>query len=168
MKFSMFHKETHDPKYRDDPYRAVNFKQDENGFLICPEGRKFEHLCDRHIKGNKYGRTEEIYKCESCEGCKRQAECKKGEGDRTIKMNREMTAIHNEVLNNLKSELGISLRINRSIQAEGTFGSIKWNRSYKRAQRRGIESVIWEFYLISIGFNLYKYHNKKLRATIAA
>ncbi|MGN1445245.1 MAG: transposase [Eubacteriales bacterium] len=73
-----------------------------------------------------------------------------------------------EVLSNLQSELGARLTTNRSIQAEGTFGSIKWNRSYKRAKRRGIESVILEFTLISIGFNLYKYHNKKSRMSKAA
>lgn len=168
MKFTMFEKETKDKKYIANPYRATNFKCDENGNLLCPEGRKFEYLYDRQVKGNKYGRTEEIYKCESCYGCQRRGECSKGNGDRTIRMNRELTTIHNEVLNNLKSDLGITLRTNRSIQAEGAFGSIKWNRSYKRAQRRGIESIILEFTLISIGFNLYKYHNKKARAKIAA
>lgn len=83
-------------------------------------------------------------------------------------MNQELTSIHKEVLSNLQSELGARLTTNRSIQAEGTFGSIKWNRSYKRAKRRGIESVILEFTLISIGFNLYKYHNKKSRMSKAA
>ena len=168
MKFTMFEKETKDKKYIDSPYRAANFQCDETGNLLCPEGRKFEYLCDRHVRDNKYGRTEEIYKCESCDGCQRRAECSKGSGDRTIRMNRELTAIHNEVLNNLKSDLGITLRTNRSIQAEGAFGSIKWNRSYKRAQRRGIKSIILEFTLISIGFNLYKYHNKKMRLEKAA
>jgi len=168
MKFTMFEKETKDTRYREDPYRATNFKRDEQGNLICPEGRKFEYLYDRHIRGNQYGRTEELYKCESCVGCSRKAECSKGNSDRTIRMNRELTAIHKEVLNNLKSDMGITLRTNRSIQAEGAFGSIKWNRSYKRAQRRGIESIILEFTLISIGFNLYKYHNKKSRAEKAA
>lgn len=168
MKFTIFEKQTKDKKYIENPYRAENFKRDESGNLICPDGRRFEHLCDRHIRGNKYGRTEEIYKCESCDGCHKRAECSKGNGDRTIHMSRELTAIHNEVLNNLKSDLGITLRTNRSIQAEGTFGSIKWNRSYKRAQRRGVESIILEFTLISIGFNLYKYHNKKMRLRKAA
>ena len=46
------------------------------------------------------------------------------------------------------------------IQAEGTYGSVKWNRSYKRAFRRGLKDVILEFTLIAIGFNLWKYHNK--------
>lgn len=168
MKFTMFEKETKDAKYRDDPYRAVNFKQDEEGNLLCPEGRRFEYLCNRHVKGNQYGRTEELYKCESCEGCPKRADCCKGTGDRTIRMNRELTSIHNEVISNLKSELGIALRTNRSIQAEGTFGSIKWNRSYKRAQRRGLESIILEFSLIAIGFNLYKFYNKKFRPAKAA
>lgn len=168
MKFTMFEKETKDAKYQDDPYRAVNFKRDETGTLLCPEGRKFEYMCDRPVRGNKYGRTEELYKCESCEGCPRKAECTDGKGDRTFSMNRELTAIHNDVISNLKSELGIELRTNRSIQAEGAFGSIKWNRSYKRAQRRGLESIILEFTLISIGFNLYKFYNKKNRAEKAA
>ena len=136
--------------------------------MICPEGRRFEFLGTRPVRGNKYGRTEEIYECESCDGCPHRSECCKGDRDRRIQMNRELTAIHKEVIDNLKSDLGIQLRINRSVQAEGAFGSIKWNRSYKRAQRRGIESVILEFTLISIGFNLYKYHNKKMRALSAA
>ena len=51
MKFTMFEKKTKDTKYKDDPYRAVNFKQDENGTLLCPAGRKFEYLYDRHVKG---------------------------------------------------------------------------------------------------------------------
>lgn len=168
MKFTMYEKECKDKKYRDDPYRAVNFNQAEDGTLICPEGRRFEFLGTRPVRGNKYGRTEEIYECESCDGCPHRSECCKGDRDRRIQMNRELTAIHKEVIDNLKSDLGIQLRINRSVQAEGAFGSIKWNRSYKRAQRRGIESVILEFTLISIGFNLYKYHNKKMRALSAA
>ena len=45
-------------------------------------------------------------------------------------MNRELTAIHREVLENLESVHGALLRMNRSIQAEGVFGIIKWDRSY--------------------------------------
>lgn len=49
--------------------------------------------------------------------------------------------------------------MNRSIQAEGTFGIIKCNKSFKRLRRKGLENVILEFTLIACGFNLYKYHN---------
>lgn len=168
MKFTMFEKETKDEKYINDPYRAVNFKRDENGTLICPNGRPFVFSHNHHIKGNQYGRTEEIYKCVSCDGCPEKDKCSKTGGDRTIRMNRELTSIHKEVIENLKSELGIRLRINRSIQAEGTFGSIKWNRSYKRTRRRGLDTIILEFTLVSVGFNLYKYHNKRNRIASAA
>ena len=51
-------------------------------------------------------------------------------------MNRELTAIHREVIENLESIHGALLRMNRSIQAEGVFGIIKWDRSYKRLFRR--------------------------------
>ena len=110
-----------------------------------------------------------MYECEDCTDCPYKEQCcKRAEGNRTIRMNRELTAIHEEVRRNLSSIHGAMLCMIRSIQAEGTFGSMKWNRSYKRAFRRGIESVILEFTLIAIGFNLYKYHNKRHRQEAAA
>ena len=168
MKFTMFEKETKSDKYRNNPYRATNFKRDEEGNLICPNGKKFLFKMNRHIKGNKYGRTEEIYECENCEGCPNRSECCKGKGNRTIRMNQELSSFHEEVINNLESIHGALLCMNRSIQSEGTFGVIKWDRSYKRLFRRGKENVLLELTLISCGFNLYKYHNKKNRAQIAA
>ena len=169
MKFTMFEKETKNEKYRSNPYRAVNFKRDEKGNMICPNGRKFIFKCSRAVKGNRYGRNEELYECESCEGCPYKAECcKSAKGNRTVRINRELTSFHREVISNLKSIHGALLCMNRSIQSEGTFGIIKWNRSYKRFFRRGKENVILEFTLISCGYNLYKYHNKKNRQLLAA
>lgn len=57
--------------------------------------------------------------------------------------------------------------MNRSIQAEGAFGGIKWNKGHKRLRRRGIEGVILELGLVSC-FNLYKYHLRKLAMQKAA
>ena len=169
MKFTMFEKETKDKKYRDNPYRSVNFKQDADGTLVCPNQRKFILKNTQAVRGNKYGRTEEVYECESCEGCSHKEKCcPRAKGNRQIQMNRELTAIHQEVIENLSSIHGALLCMNRSIQSEGTFGVMKWDRSYKRAFRRGLESVILEFYLISCGFNLYKYHNKTHRNMLCA
>lgn len=69
--------------------------------------------------------------------------------------------MHQEVLENLQSIHGALLRMNRSIQAEGTFGFIKYERWYKRIVRRGQESVKLELILVSIGHNRYKFHNKQ-------
>lgn len=71
--------------------------------------------------------------------------------------------MHKEVIENLESIHGALLRMNRSIQAEGTFGIIKNNRNYKRIVRKGIKSVKLEIFLVSIGHNLYKYYNKKMK-----
>ena len=119
---------------------------------------------DEAVRGNKYGRTEELYVCENCAGCTLREKCFKGKGNRVVRLNRELTSIHEEVMANLECTHGMLLMMNRCIQSEGTFGSIKWNRWYKRALRRGIDSVKLEFMLIACGFNLYKYHNKKIKA----
>ncbi|MFR3882280.1 MAG: transposase [Lachnospiraceae bacterium] len=49
-----------------------------------------------------------------------------------------------------------------------TFGIIKNDRWYKRIVRRGIKSVLLEVFLVSIGHNLYKYHNKQKKVATAA
>ena len=160
MKFTMFAKETDDKKYRDDPYRVKNFKIDIDGDMICPNGKKFKYLYSKPVKYNRYGRTEEVYECENCADCPYVKECKKGNSNRKVILNEELSSFHEEVLSNLNSTHGGLLRMNRSIQAEGIFGIIKWDKGYKRAKRRGIKQLILEFTLIAIGFNLYKYHNK--------
>ena len=164
MKFTMYEKTVKNAAYREDPFRAVNFKRNESGQLVCPNGKAFTHYADTPIRGNKYGRTEELHICSDCTDCPYRQQCYKGKGDqRVIRLNRELTQFHEEVLNNLECVHGALLRMNRSIQAEGTYGIIKWDRSYKRAFRRGLDYVILEFTMISCGFNLYKYHNKKMK-----
>ena len=167
MKFPMFKKETEDKKYRDNPYRAVNFPFNENGNPVCPNGKEFHFMYTKAVKNNKYGRREEVYQCEDCSNCSLKENCTTAQGNRTIRLNQELTSFHQEVLNNLNSTKGALLRMNRSIQAEGAFGTIKWNRDYKRARRKGLKGVIFELSLISCGFNLHKYHLKK-RAQLSA
>ena len=117
---------------------------------------------------NQYGRQEEVYTCEDCSGCPYVKECKKTDKNRTIRLNEELTSFHKEVIENLESIHGALLRMNRSIQAEGTFGIMKNDRWYKRIVRKGIDSVKLEIFLVAIGQNLYKYHNKKMRLSKVA
>ena len=96
-------------------------------------------------------------------------QCKKTDKNRTVRINAELSSMHQEVLDNLESIHGALLRMNRSIQAEGTFGIMKYDRWYKRIVRRSLDSVRrpdsvrLELFLVSIGHNLYKYHNKRMR-----
>ena len=168
MKFTMYEKESKDAKYRNNPYRACNFAIDHEGYMVCPNGKRFYFLKTAPIKGNQYGRTEEYYQCENCEGCPHREQCHKSKNNRVVRLSEELTQFHEEVLGNLNSIHGALLRMNRSIQAEGAFGGIKWNRSYKRLRRRGLEGVILELGLVSCGFNMHKYHLKQQAMRCAA
>ncbi len=168
MKFTMYEKESKNIKYHNDPYRAVNFRIDENGNLLCPNNKKFHYVYSRPIKGNKYGRTEEFYQCEECANCSHKEKCCKCKGNRIVRINEELTAFHKEVLDNLNCIHGALLRMNRSIQSEGANGIIKWNRSYTRARRRGLNAMNLEIAMICCGFNLHKFHLKKIAIRKAA
>ena len=133
-----------------------------------PKREKFYLQYRKNVKGNKYGRQEEVYQSEDCSECPYAEQCKKTDKNRTVKINRELTAMHQEVVKNLESIKGALLRMNRSIQAEGIFGILKNDRWYKKIVRRGIKSVLLEVFLVSIGHNLYKYHNKQKKVAAAA
>jgi len=100
--------------------------------MRCPNGKAFHLQYRQHVKGNQYGRQEEVYQCEDCSGCPYAERCKKTDKNRTVRINHELTAMHKEVIENLESIHGALLRVNRSIQAEGAFGVMKNDRWYKR------------------------------------
>ena len=110
----MYEKESKNIKYHNDSYRAVNFRVDQNGDLICPNNRKFHYAYSRPIKGNNMGER----------------------GNCIVRINEELTTFHKEVLNNLNCIHRALLRMNRSIQSEGTNGIIKWNRLYEEDRNR--------------------------------
>lgn len=60
-----------------NPYRAVNFHIDETGTLRCPNGRAFRFFYRQHVRGNHFGRQEEVYQCEDCTGCPYAPDCKR-------------------------------------------------------------------------------------------
>ena len=136
--------------------------------MRCPNDKAFHFLYRTNVRGNQYGRKEELYECEDCSGCPYAEKCKKTDKNRAVRINQELTSMHQEVIENLESIHGALLRMNRSIQAEGTFGIMKNDRWYKRIVRRGIHSVKLEVLLVAIGHNLYKYQKKKMRNRTAA
>ena len=115
MKFPMFKKETKDRKYHEDPFRAVNFRIDEQGVMRCPNDKAFHFLCRKDVRGNQYGRKEELYECEDCSGCPYAKKCKKTDKNRTVRINQELTSMHQEVIENLESIHGALLRMNLSL-----------------------------------------------------
>ncbi len=69
-------------------------------------------------------------------------------------------AYREEDLERIISEEGIELRINRSIQAEGSFAQIKQDMGFRRFLSRGKENVQTESILLALGHNIKKLHRK--------
>jgi len=61
---------------------------------------------------------------------------------------------------NITSNEGVLLRMNRSIQVEGAFGVLKNDYQFNRFLTRGKNSVKTEFSLLSFRYNINKLHNK--------
>lgn len=63
-------------------------------------------------------------------------------------------------LGRIISDEGILLRINRSIQVEGSFGELKHDMQFRRFLCRGTTHVLTESTLLAMAKNLKKLHNK--------
>lgn len=60
----------------------------------------------------------------------------------------------------ISSDEGILLRVNRSIQAEGTFAFAKEDLDFRRFLTRGKGKVSAEWFLLSMAINILKLHFK--------
>ena len=65
-----------------------------------------------------------------------------------------------ENLERVISEQGCLLRMNRSIQAEGSFAQIKENMGFRRYLCRGKKNVLAESILVAMAYNMNKLHHK--------
>ena len=65
-----------------------------------------------------------------------------------------------EDLERILSEEGILLKINRSIQVEGSFGELKQDMQFRRYLSRGTSKVLAESVLLAMAKNVNKLHNK--------
>ena len=66
-------------------------------------------------------------------------------------------------LQNITSDVGIKLRINRSIQVEGAFGVIKENYAFRRFLTRGKRKTETQFFLIAFAFNILKFRKNHFK-----
>lgn len=103
-----------------------------------------------------------LYKFVGCNDCGYAYKCKaklknKDSDCRYIELVPDYEFLKEEVRNNLLAPKGIEIRINRSIQVEGTFGQIKNNMNYDRIRRRGLTKVSTEIMLMCLGVNIRRY-----------
>lgn len=157
-------------RYKNDIGRIENMDYDEkNDFYICKNGKP---LSFTHVRSSKsktgYVSEKNIYQCKECNGCPYKKECIKGnncktpmeERNKVLSVAKTFLKYRKEALERILTEEGILLRINRSIQAEGSFGELKQDMQFRRYLSRGTSNVLAESILVAMAKNVNKLHNK--------
>ena len=157
-------------KYKNDIGKMDNMEYDEEGdFYTCKNNQKLvvDHI--RHSKSKTgYVSEKTIYKCENCDGCPYKSECIKGNNCKTpLEERTKMLQVAKTFIEQRKADLeriiseeGKLYRMNRSIQAEGSFGDIKQDMQFRRYLTKGAANVLAESTLLAIARNINKLHNK--------
>ena len=82
------------------------------------------------------------------------------ERNKVLYVSKRFVAQREEMERKITSEEGILLRVNRSIQAEGTFAFAKEDMDFRRFMTRGKVKVEAEWLLLSLAVNILKLHFK--------
>lgn len=157
-------------KYKNDISRIENMKYNYDGdYYVCQNNKRLyatNILTRKSRTGFKSRKT--IYKCEDCSNCKYKSNCIKGRNfkipleQRTKKLetSKKFNRQRKEDLERIISAEGCELRMNRSIQAEGSFAELKQDMGFRRFLCRGKENVLAESILLALAHNINKLHNK--------
>ena len=137
---------------------------EETDTYTCANNKKLEFKYISKRK-NKSGHISEkkVYECNKCEGCPFAEKCKKTSHNKKLYVADNFLRYRKQSQENIATEKGIILRMNRSIQVEGAFGVLKQNMKFKRFKYREISKTKVEAILFAIGYNLRKYIHKKVQ-----
>ena len=136
----------------------------EDNYYICSAGKRLFYKGEQKKKSaSGYESSKSIYECEDCSKCEYKSRCTRAKGNKQLHVARNFIRLREKSLENITSEKGIILRMNRSIQVEGAFGVIKQDYGFRRFLMRGMPKVRTEFLLMAFGYNVNKLHSKTLQ-----
>ena len=157
-------------KYRNDISRKDNMLYDEKrDVYICKNKKELPAVCTRrHKTRSGYVIEDTVYKCENCNRCRYKRECIKGNNCKTPMKDRHKVLFvakkrerfRAECIERLVSDRGVQLRMNRSIQVEGSFAILKEDMNFRQYSYRGKENVLTQSILMAMAFNINKLHYK--------
>lgn len=157
-------------KYRQDIGRMENMTYDEKAdCYYCKNGQVLTVQYEKREKtASGYRRTVTVYGSNGCSGCPFKTDCIKGNNCKTpmedrqkvLYVSKKMKEKRQETLERITSDHGTQLRMNRSIQAEGSFANIKEDKGFRRYLYRGNANVTAQSILLAIGYNINKLHHK--------
>ena len=157
-------------KYKSDIGKIENMDYDsEKDFFICQNGKKLK-MEGVKLRKSKTGYESEktIYACEDCSDCNYKSKCIKGNNCKTpleertkkFETSKKFNRQRKEDLERILSDEGCLLRMNRSIQAEGSFAQVKQDMNFRRFMCRGQRNVLAESTLLAMAHNINKMHRK--------
>ena len=147
-------------KFRAQIGRIENMKYDrEEDCFICAERRKL--YCRKVSTEMKDGIpvTRAWYRCENCQNCPQREKCCRKQdinAPKEVIWKETFWEKRRDSLENITSEHGIELRMNRSIQVEGAFGLLKNDFGFRRFLTTGKRNIRIELFFLALGFNLKK------------
>ena len=157
-------------KYKKDISRRENMAYDpEKDRYICKNGKELTVTNERRSKtASGYISIKTYYSCKDCSGCPYKTECIKGnncntpmeERNKVLTVAKKMNEKRAEDLERITGEYGTQLRMNRSIQAEGSFADVKEDMNFRRYLYRGKANALAESILLAMGRNINKLHCK--------
>lgn len=166
MKYNMYGKE-HDREFQKKRFNSYNWKKNEEGYAICPNGRLFDQYERDIYKNTSQGNltiSQLYYEKNRCEGCPLRSECLQNNSElRHYSKNVVREEMWETVNRELSTEEGIRMKKQRSAQVEGAFGVIKQDFGFTRFHRKGLKNVKMEFLLVCLGYNMKKFHLSRLR-----
>ncbi len=155
---------------RKDIGRRENMAYDaETDSYTCANGKKLAATGIRKSKTRTgYVSEKTQYACADCKGCPRKGDCIRAGSSKTpmeerskrFEVAKKFQEQRKKTLERLTSPEGIELRVNRSIQAEGSFAQTKGNLSFRRFLSRGRKNVLVEAMLLAMAHNMTCLHNK--------
>ena len=157
-------------KYRTDIGKFENMAYDPSrDTYICKNGKELISTGVRKRKsGSGYVSESTIYTCSDCSGCPFKTQCIKGnnchtpmdERNKTLNISKKKEELRKKDLERILSDYGTQLRVNRSIQAEGSFAIVKEDMDFRQYSYRGKASALAQTILIALAYNFDKLHHK--------
>ena len=157
-------------EYRNDISRKENMLYDEKrDVYICRNSKELSATSIRRQKTKSgYVIEDTVYQCASCSRCRYKRECIKGNNCKTPMKDRSKVLyvakkreqFRKDCMERLLSDRGVQLRMNRSIQVEGSFAVIKEDMNFRQYSYRGKENVLTQSMLMAMAFNINKLHHK--------
>ena len=157
-------------KYRTDISRRENMKYDpEADTYTCACGKQIKASYEKHSRSaSGLELTTTVYECADCDGCPMKEKCIRSCGSKkpleerhkVLYVSKRFARQREEMEKKITTDEGILLRVNRSIQAEGTFAFAKEDMEFRRFLTRGKKKVAAEWLLLSLAINILKLHFK--------